>query len=264
MKYIDIHCHINFPDYDSDLDQVIDRAKKDEIGIIIVGTDIESSKKAVEIAIKYENIYSDIWATVAIHPDHAKDGFDFSIIEDLAKNKKVIGIGECGLDYLHSKEEEIDKQKEIFIKHIELANRLDKPLMLHIRNSKNNNSNTALFAYGVAIDILKKYSKVRSNFHFFAGNMDDLKNVLAIDATVSLTGVLTFTRDYDEIVKNVPNTHIMSETDAPYVSPIPYRGKRNEPSFVKEVVKAIASIKGEGMEKTGLQTVDNARKMFRI
>ncbi|HEY4478540.1 MAG TPA: TatD family hydrolase [Candidatus Paceibacterota bacterium] len=255
MKYIDIHCHLNLPDYESDLDDVIERAKVSDIGIIIVGIDIETSRKAVEIAEKYDNI----WATVAIHPDNAKDDFDFSILEELAKNKKVVGIGETGLDLFHSKSDDIEKQKEVFIEHIRLANSVGKPLMLHIRNGKDNTS-----VYSMAIDILKKYAKVRSNFHFFAGNRDDIDKIIEIDATVSFTGVLTFTRDYDDIVKCVPIDRIMSETDAPYVSPIPYRGKRNEPKFVEEVVKAISNIKGQSIGEVSSQIIDNARKLFCI
>jgi TatD DNase family protein len=163
------------------------------------------------------------------------------------------------LDYFNSKESDWMKQEEIFIKHIKLANSLNKPLMLHIRNGKENKG-----AYRRALEILKEYSKVRANFHFFAGNMEDLKMIIDMDYTVSFTGVLTFTRDYDELVKFVPMSHIMSETDAPYVSPIPYRGKRNEPVYVKEIVKAIANIKGESFEKVSSQIIDNARRMFSI
>ena len=182
-----------------------------------------------------------------------------------------MGIGECGLDYFHLESEEIagkiekqiEKQKEVFIKHIELANNLNKPLMLHIRNGKKNDSSHNS-VYEIAVNILKKYAKVRANFHFFAGSISDLKKIIEINATVSFTGALTFTHDYDDLVKSAPISSIMSETDAPYVSPIPYRGKRNEPLFVKEVVKVIAYIKGESMAEIGSQIIDNAREMFRI
>ncbi len=255
MKYIDIHCHLNLSDYDSDIQDVIKRASTEDIGMIIVGVDIETSEKAIEIANKNKNI----WATIAIHPDNVNSDFDFSKIEELSKNDKVVGIGECGLDYFNSDESDWIRQEEIFIKHIMLANSLNKPLMLHVRNGKDNKN-----AYRRSLEILKKYSKVKANFHFFAGNMDDLKMILDMDYSVSFTGVLTFTRDYDELVKYTPLDHIMSETDAPYVSPIPYRGKRNEPLYVKEIVKAISNIKGESLEKVSSQIIDNASRMFSI
>ncbi len=255
MKYIDIHCHLNFPEYDSDREIVIGRALKEDVGIINVGTDIPMSEKAVELAHKYENM----WATVAIHPTHTKEKFDFDVLKKLAGDPKVVAIGECGLDYLRSEPEEIERQREVFIQHIELANQVNKPLMLHIRNGKDNNG-----VYKEAVDILKKYAKVRSNFHFFAGTMDDLKLILDINATVSFTGVVTFVHDYDEVVKYVPRDRIMSETDAPFVAPVPNRGKRNEPLFIKDIVETLAKIRGENTEKLGMQIIDNARNMFGI
>lgn len=253
MDYIDIHCHVNFSEYDEDREGVIKRAQDAGVGMIVVGTGIEMSKRAVEISEKYKNI----WSTVAIHPNHAKDEEDFLIIKDLAKSSKVVGIGECGLDYFHSEKGELDKQRELFIKHINLANELNKPLMLHLRNGKDFS-----LAYEEAVLILKKHSKVKANFHFFAGSLEDLKKILDIGATVSFTGVISFTKDYNELVKYTPKDRIMSETDAPYVSPVPYRGKRNEPVYVIEVAKAMKSIKGEGFEEK--QLVDNARNMFGI
>src|SRR3989344_5475567 len=110
MKYIDIHCHLNFPEYDTDREEVIARAQKDEIGIINIGTDIPMSRKAIEIAEKYENM----WATVAVHPTHTKEAFDISALKDLARNTKVVAIGECGLDYLHSEQEDMERQREVF------------------------------------------------------------------------------------------------------------------------------------------------------
>jgi TatD DNase family protein len=244
MKYIDIHCHLNFPEYDADREEVIKRAQTAEIGIINVGTDIPMSEKAVELAHKYENM----WATVAIHPTSTKEAFDFSVLEKLAEDPKVVAIGECGLDYFRSLPKDIARQREVFLEHIELANKVNKPLMLHIRNGKEN-----LGVYKEAAELLKKHSKVRANFHFFAGTIEDLKLILDINGTVSFTGVVTFVRSYDEIVKYVPADRIMSETDAPFVAPAPHRGKRNEPLFIKEIVASLSS-----------QIIDNAHKMFGI
>jgi TatD DNase family protein len=255
MKYIDIHCHLDFPDYDSDREEVIKKIQEAEAGIINVGTDAKTSRSSVDLAHKYP----EMWATVAIHPNHTNEPFDFGVIEKLAQDPRVVAIGECGLDCFRSQPEDLDRQKEVFIQHIELANSVKKPLMLHIRNGKDGKN-----MYQEAIKVLKKHAKVPANFHFFAGSLDDLKSILEIGGTVSFTGVLTFTKDYDEVVKNVPMDKFMTETDAPYASPIPFRGKRNEPAHVREVVKAIARIKGETEEKVAQQSVDNARRVFGI
>ncbi len=254
MKYIDIHCHLNFPEYDSDRDGVISRAQEEEVGMIIVGTDLESSKKAIEIAERYENI----WATVGMHPTETAEAFEYEKFLELAKNKKVVGIGECGLDYFRADENSFKKQEEIFIEHIKLANEVKKPLMLHIRSSKDKN------AYKDAFEIVKAHAKVLGNLHFFAGSMEDAKLYLGLGFTFSFTGVITFARNYDEIIKFLPSESLMSETDAPYVSPDPFRGKRNEPIYVREVVKKIEEIRGDSEENIGAQIIDNARKMFAI
>lgn len=264
MKYIDIHGHINFSDYDLDREEVFQRAADAEVGMIIVGTDLESSQQAIKLAEKYENV----WAAVGMHPVEAGSQpvltsaemgkFKHQLLE-LAQHPKVVALGECGLDYFHSKPEEIVEQKRVFIDHILVANQLNKPLMLHVRNVKNNTA-----AYQEAVELLKQYSKVRANFHFFAGTLDDAKSILEINGTMSFTGVLTFTQDYDELVKYIPIGNIMSETDCPFVSPVPYRGKRNEPSYVIEVAKRISDIKGENLSVTCEKLVENAKNFFSL
>ena len=124
MEYIDIHSHLNFPDFDADREAIIAKMKEKKIGAIVVGTTFENSKKAVELAQKYDHI----WAIVGCHPIHAEEGFDYEAYKKLAQEKKVVGIGECGLDYKYPN----DKQKEVFEQQIKLAQELNKPLMLHI------------------------------------------------------------------------------------------------------------------------------------
>ncbi len=260
MKYIDVHCHLQFPEYDADREEVIARAQREEIGIINVGTDIPMSVKAIEIA---EN-HKDIYATAAIHPNHTKEKFDLSALAELAKHPKVVAIGECGLDYFRSLPEDFERQEEVFIQHIELANKVNKPLMLHIRNAKSNDGGDNLNAYKDALKILKEYSKVRANFHFFTGTQENLDEIIGMNGMVSFNGVVTFARSYDAVLKSAPIDRIMSETDAPYLAPIPNRGKRNEPLFIKDISHTIASIRGEMVDKILPQLVDNARKMFAI
>ena len=278
MNYIDIHGHINFPEYEADREEVVKHAKEAGVGIIVVGTDLESSKRCVELAEKHE----EIWAVVGMHPSEVagsrEDGtnghrsFNATAFKVLAQHPKVVAIGECGLDYFHSKSEDVALQKKVFIQHIELANEVSKPLMLHLRNadrfplptSSLPHEGMPINAYQEAIQILKEHAKVPANFHFFAGTMQDMNDALAIGCSISFTGVITFARNYDELIKVVPLDKIMTETDCPYVTPIPYRGKRNEPAYVTLVVKQMAKIRGESEEIVAKQVLMNAKKFFKL
>lgn len=255
-KYFDIHSHLNFKDYDIDRDEVMKRLALTETATIVVGTDFESSKWAVEIAKKYENVY----ACIGVHPvDNPTQVFDKKLFKELVKHPKVVAIGECGLDFFYNKkEEDFERQRKQFLEHIEFALEHDKPIMIHSRG-----------AYLEIIEILEslntKYEgKLRGNIHFFAGSLEIAKRFWAIGFTTSFTGVITFARDYDEVIKNAPLNMIMSETDAPFVAPAPYRGKRNEPSYVQEVVKKIAEIRGEDLEMIEKVLVENACRAFGI
>ena len=255
LKYIDIHSHLQFPQFDSDREEVIARMKKNGVGAIVVGTDFESSKKAVELAEQHENL----WASVGMHPnDNTEEIFNFDAYKKLTENSKVVAIGECGLDYFRNEnsEEEKKRQKEIFELHIKLAVRSNLPLMLHVRD-----------AYEDILEILiqnkKRYGdKLRGNVHFFAGDLEIAKRLFAMDFSVSFTGVVTFTSDYDEVIKSAPIDMVMTETDSPYVAPKPYRGKRNEPTYVKEVAHKIAEIRGENINELQKRFIDNFKTRF--
>ncbi len=267
MKYIDIHCHLGFPDYDQDREEIIKEMQKNEITAITVGVDFETSKKEVEIAQNHENIF----ACVGQHPENL-DGFD-DRFADLAKDKKVVAIGECGLDYFAPRSSsgarsevglaDKTKQKEIFERQISLALELNKPLMLHIRPSDKINFD----AYFDALDILEERfkqsgGKLRGNAHYFVGNLEVLKRFLDIGFTVSFAGAITFAREYDESIKYAPPDSILSETDAPLVAPVPHRGKRNEPGFVVEVVKRLAELKKVSVDEMASIIMKNAKRVF--
>lgn len=256
MKYIDIHCHLNLDEYNLDIQETIKRANDLGIGMIVVGVDIESSKRAIKIAEENENI----WACIGLHPaDDPKEIFDFDIYRKLAEHPKVVAIGETGFDYYHMQTSDSHRQREIFEKHITIANEVNKPLMLHIRNGVNGGD-----AYADAITSLKKHAKVHGDVHFFAGSLEQAKEFINLGFKISFTGVITFTRDYDEVIQNIPLNMIMSETDSPFVTPVPYRGQRNEPSYVIEVVNKIAEIRGEDMGMVREQLVNNAKTLFKI
>ena len=270
MRYIDIHGHVNFPDFDADREATVERAQKAGVAMITVGTDIEMSTSAVQLATAHENM----WAVIGLHPadegnkakhENGSLNAEFETLERLAQHPKVVALGECGLDYFHAKAEDIPAQREVFERHIQLAQRVKKPLMLHIRNGKNVGSTSALGnAYQDALIILKKYPDVRANFHFFAGALGDLKDIIDRGYSVSFTGVISFTSDYDALIRAAPLSRIMSETDCPFVPPAPYRGRRNEPVYVIETVKAIARIRGEDEGVIATQLVENAKEFFNV
>lgn len=256
MKYFDAHCHIQFPQYDEDRAELLASLREAEVGGLIVGTDSTFSKGAVDMADG-----KDWFAAVGLHPnDKPGEGYDDSYYRKLAEDPNVVAIGECGLDYFRPEEPQHEKsrQVEVFDKHIQLALDTDKPLMIHARPSKG-----SMDAYLDAIDMLKGKG-VRGNMHFYVGDLETTKKFLELGFTFSFTAVLTFTHDYDEVVKYLPLEHILSETDAPYVAPAPNRGKRNDPLAVREVVKAVARIRGEEEEAVREALLANALRAFRL
>lgn len=277
IPYIDIHSHINFAAYDADRNEVMQRAKDANVVMINVGTQKDTSLSAVKLANEYENSY----AIVGVHPIHSDkcfhdeqelgegnaeftsrgEEFDMDTYREMLQNKKVVGIGECGLDYYRTDPESKQKQIDNFKKQIQLANETGKPLMLHVRKSDDPHVSSA---YLDAAEILKSEAKVPFNFHFFAGTIEEAKALLDIGAYFSFTGVITFAKEYEEIVKFIPNDRIMSETDCPYVTPAPHRGKRNEPTYVIEVVKKMAEIKGISVDEMKEHIWKNAQKVFGV
>lgn len=248
-RYFDVHSHLNASQYDEDREEVVGRMRETDTHTIVVGTDFESSKKAVELAEKYPEIY----ATIGIHPTDKLESFEADKFESLIQNPKVVAIGECGLDFYHAKKEaDFERQKDLFLAQIEFAKKYDKPLMIHARN-----------AYEELFEILKEFKGLCGNIHFFAGSWEIAQKFLNLGLTLSFTGVITFTSDYDEVVKNMPMDKILSETDAPYVAPVPYRGERNEPVYVIEVVKRIAEIRNEDFEQVRAALADNGFRMIR-
>lgn len=271
MKFVDAHTHVQFAAFDADRDAVIQRAKEKDVAMVNVGTQKDTSKAAIELAQKYEFI----WATVGLHPIHTEksyhdpkelggesgftsrgEDFDYEYYKNLASDHKVVGIGECGLDYYRLSPESKEKQRAIFEKHIQLAKELKKPLMIHCRQ-----------AFEDLIEILMSKSNILNSppgaIHFFTGKKEDAGKLLDLGFVFTFGGVTTFARDYDETIKYLPLDHILLETDAPYVSPAPYRGKRNEPSYVVEVCKKISEIKSVPFEEVAAITTKNFLRVFK-
>lgn len=278
MKYIDTHAHMNFHVYEPDLDQIIDRTKEANVAVINIGTQQDTSAKGVELAQQHSHLY----AIVGLHPIHStasfhdhdelgKQGeeftsrgeiFDIEYYRTLAQSSnKIVGIGECGLDYYRIDAETKTTQETAFRAQIQLALELDLPLMLHVRPSQDSYD-----AYYDVLEILKEYKsqhqQLRGQAHFFAGTPEIAQQFIDLGFYISFTGVITFAKMYEPVVAAIPLDKILSETDAPYVTPVPFRGQRNEPVHVREVVRKIAEIKNIPKDELAIQIMKNAQTLY--
>lgn len=285
-SFFDAHTHVQFSGYAADRDDVIKRSLRNRVWMMNVGTQKDTSRAAVELTEKYpEGVY----AAIGLHPVHTSKSFhdeqelgggeaaksftsrgevfDADYYRELAKHPKVLAIGECGLDYFHfdeesPREEQVERQKDAFLAQIALAKEVGKPIMIHCRN-----------AFADVIEIMRNHSAdMRPGIiHFFTGTPADAKALADMGFSFTFGGVITFPPrkgksegDYDEVVKMLPMDRILSETDAPYVAPAPYRGKRNEPSYIVEVVKKLAELKGVSLDEMQQRILENAGRVFGV
>lgn len=257
FAYFDVHSHLNLSPLFERAGEITEEMKQRGVGTITVGVDLETSKQSVELAEKYDNV----WACIGMHPvDNQTEEFNFEAYKELAQNKKVVAIGECGLDYFRGKDEAvIARQKELFIKQIELSLEVNKPLMIHARPSKG-----SMDAYEDVLTILEQYEGVKANFHFFVGDKAIAERALLVGFTFSFDGPITFSKDYDEVIKMIPLQAIMLETDAPFAAPEPYRGKKCEPWMVEEMYKKVAELKELPLEVVQQQVQANVERVFGI
>jgi TatD DNase family protein len=252
---VDTHCHLNFKAFEGDLDLVILRAKKARVDTIIVpGAAIDSSLKAIELAARFEGIY----ATVGIHPHHVEregDNLRKKLFE-LLKNKGVVGIGETGLDYYRRRpSREIKKrQKNLFKIHLEVAKKKKLPVVIHNREAGEE-----------VLKIIEDLGGgVEGVFHCFSENENYLWKVIEMGFYVGIDGNVTYNKSLREIVKKIPLEKLLLETDAPFLTPVPYRGLRNEPGNVRIVAKEVAELKRISFEEIVKETGRNAKKLFKI
>lgn len=265
-NFIDIHSHIHDTAFDEDRDVIVAQMKERGFATITIGTDSIESAKAIACAEKYDNV----WATVGVHPvDNRNEEFDKETYRTFLMHPKVVALGECGLDYFHLKNFEGDiladkeRQKNLFEEQIELAVECDKPLMLHGRPDE------GMDAYEDMLSILenakaKHGEKVRGNAHFFVGTPDIARQFNELGFTVSFSGVITFAKMYEDVVRELPLDMIHAETDSPYATPVPHRGKRNTPLYVEHIYEKIAELKGLGKEEVRIQLLKNASRIFGI
>lgn len=235
------------------------------VSMICIGTDYESSKAGIELARQNENM----WATVGLHPNDA-DNSQFSILnfQKLMERPKVVAVGEVGLDYYRTPEpEKQEQQKQAFAQFLDLARQYDKPVVIHSRDAAKGSVGR------VCVDILSTIENwklkngnyaLRGVVHSFTGSLEEAQKYLNLGFYLGLNGIITFARQYDGMVKAVPLDRILLETDAPYLTPEPYRGQRNEPAYVIEVAKKIAGLKKEPLEKVIEQTTKSCKRLFKI
>lgn len=255
MRFFDSHCHLENEKFNDDIAQVIDNMHNACVDkCICAGSDMLTSEQIVNLAEKHKEIY----ATVAVHPHEAKrfKDEDLKTISEWLKLRKVVGIGEIGLDYYYDFSDR-DTQKKVFKKQIELGIEMNVPIMLHIRE-----------AHGDTMEILKYYGKSLKKcvFHCYSGSAEMAKEYIKMGFYISFAGPITFKNASNliEVPKVVPDDMYFIETDSPYLAPVPYRGKRNEPAFVVEIAKKIAEIKGIPLEKVAEQSYENVCRFYDI
>jgi len=249
---VDSHCHLDFEPLLSNINEVLKNAKKNNIkSILTIGTSLESSKKVLEIVEKYENIYG----AVGIHPNSTTNYLNDidKLIDIKKKNKKIIAFGETGLDYFYKRSERKD-QIFSFEKHIEFAISEKVPVIIHTRDA---NEDTILI-------IKKYYKKTKFLIHCFTGNLEFAKKLLNLECLISFSGIITFKKSHElrDVVKFVPLDRILIETDSPYLSPDPFRGKSNEPANLGIIAENIATIKKISFKEISEVTTKNFDKLF--
>ena len=251
MKIIDSHVHLNSERFDEDRDEVLKRIEENLDFVVNIGYDLESS----EISVDYANKYSFVYATIGFHPDEIEGYSDEAEkkLEELAKNKKVLAIGEIGLDY-HWMTRPKEEQWEIFRRQLRLARKLNKPVVIHTREAMED-----------TINILNEFPDITGILHCYPGSVETAKRM--IDRFyLGIGGVLTFknARKLIDVVTDIPIEKLVIETDCPYMAPTPYRGQRNEPIYTEEIAKKIAELKNISYDEVVRITNENTRKAYRM
>ncbi|MBP6063145.1 MAG: TatD family hydrolase [Fusobacteriaceae bacterium] len=252
MKLVDTHCHLNHKDFNDDREDIFKEIEENMEFVVNIGYDLSSSRKSIEYAEKYKNVY----ATVGLHPTDIGDEWN-PIVEnallEMGKNEKVVAIGEIGLDY-HWMTKNESVQKQWFREQMEIARKLNKPVVIHTREATED-----------TVKILKEFPDLHGIVHCYPGSYEIAMEVIG-NYYFGIGGVLTFknSKKMVEVVKKLPLERLVIETDAPYLTPEPFRGKRNLPEYVKYVVEKIAEIKGVSVEEVAKITNQNAKEVYKI
>lgn len=251
-RLIDTHCHLNFPQFRSDLTDVLGRARAAGVGMIInVGSDEASSEAAVTLS----EAHPQLWAAVGVHP-HAAAGVSthyLSSLAGLATNRRVLAIGEVGLDFYRDLSPRL-RQEQVFREQLGLAAELNKPVVIHSRE-----------AHSRTLQILRETALPRAGIaHCFSGSLQDLSSFLKLGFYISIAGPVTYPRSHElrALIREIPADRLLLETDAPYLSPLPYRGKRNEPAFVRATYERVALVLELELEALCRQVQTNVSRLF--
>lgn len=247
--FIDTHCHVLSEYYDN-IDEVVNQCKKNNVNRIIVnGCDINSNKEVLELVSKYDIIYG----AIGFHPTELDDFNDeyFEFLENNISNPKIVAIGEIGLDYYYDNTDK-NKQKEIFKRQLDIANKYSKPIIVHSRNSIQDTYN-----------ILKEYNLFGS-IHCFSGSVEMAREFIKIGYKLGIGGIITYknAKNIREVVKDIDLSYILLETDSPYLTPSPYRGKINSPQYIPLIASTIADIKNISINDVSEVTTANAEEIF--
>jgi TatD DNase family protein len=282
---IETHAHLDYPDFANDLDDVLRRAIQAGVTrIVTIGTSIESSRRAIDLAEKYPAVY----AAVGVHPTFVEEAEEdvFTPLRELAKNPRVVAIGETGLDYHRLPSEKVAKEKQVQVMTA-LRTETDEEIEAQIRDGAYKSKQASLFqqqldlavelglnavihqrdAWEDTLNIMQPYAgKLRGVFHCFGGSLDQANEVLNLDHLVSFTGIVTFKNGaaVREIAAQIPLWKFMVETDCPYLAPVPFRGKRCEPAYTRIVAEAIAAARAIPLEEIAEATTETAEKFFRF
>ena len=282
---IETHAHLDYPDFANDLDEVLSRAADTGVTrIITIGTSIESSRRAINLAEKYPAVY----AAIGVHPTYVKEAAEdvFTPLRELADNPRVVAIGETGLDYHRLPSQEVAKEKQVQVMTA-LRTETDEEIEAQIRDGAYKSKQASLFqqqldlavelglnvvihqreAWEDTLNIMQPYTgKLRGVFHCFGGSLDQANEVLDLDHLVSFTGIVTFKNSAGvrEVAAQIPLWKFMVETDCPYLAPVPFRGKRCEPAHTRIVAEAIAAAREVLLEEIAEATTETAEKFFRF
>lgn len=264
--YIDTHCHLNFPQYDSDRAMVIGNAKKAGVKKFInPGVDLYSSKQAIELARKHQGV---IFAAIGVHPYEAQHDVEINNLYKLYNDYKnyIVAVGECGLDYHQYKGEQAlgkkDKQKRLFGEQLELAEKYNLPVIFHCRD-----------AFDDFFDVLDGVAKptqggypeaLRGVIHCFSGGLQEVREAKRRGLFIGIDGNITYSKHLATIVPQIPLSMIFLETDAPYLTPVPHRGRRNEPKYIPLVAKSLANLLQISIQEVQQQTTVNAKRLFEL
>ena len=281
MRLIDTHAHVNFSAYKDDGDEVIKRSLEAGVGMILVGSEARTSQRAIDYANRYEH---GVWVAIGLHPTHLfaahvqgddynfttrGEEFDNEVYSNLASFRKVVAIGEIGLDYYHINDLKIapeqikEQQQRVLRQQLVLASKHELPVVFHCREAHHD-------LVPLLQDFRREYRQLLPTnrpwgvVHCFSGDEGIANEYFALGLLISFNGIITFSHDWDYLIKKLPADKFLIETDCPYLTPVPFRGQRNEPGLVSLVAERIGQLKGWPTERIADITTDNARHLFNI